>query len=99
MDDSQINRIIERAVRTAVEAQGTDYQLLEQRLEALVKLVEKHDGTLYGNGREGLTSIVDRIERIVTTAQDVLVKVMTTLTIAGAMGLIVLLVERGFLKP
>ncbi len=99
MDDKELTSVIERAVHAAVEAQSTTDQLLTQRLDALVKLVEKHDHTLYGNGKEGLTSIVDRIERAVETAQGIWNKLVGTLVVAGVIGLIILLVQANLLKP
>ena len=64
MDDKEIAAIIQKAVaeamKAAIEAQTINYSLLVQRMDALMKTVEKHDHTLYGNGKEGLTSIVDR---------------------------------------
>lgn len=92
MDDSRIEQIIKQAVQAGLTA-------AEEREEHYHKMVERHEHLLYGNGREGLTTIVDRLNRAVTTAEGITSKVIATLVVAGVLGVLVLIVERGFFKP
>src|SRR5512133_861399 len=98
MDDAQILKIIEQAAQAAAQAHNDSEKVLAQQINTLVKRVEKHDETLYGNGHEGLTSIVERLERTVSAAADVWNKVVTALVIGLVIGLIILVVQAGLLR-
>jgi hypothetical protein len=52
----------------------------------------------YGNGKEGLVTIVDRLERAIESAQGVGQALVTALIIAFVIGLIILVVQAGLLR-
>jgi hypothetical protein len=43
----------------------TSVKLIEQRQEGLIKRIDKHDSTLYGNGKTGVCERLGVVERIV----------------------------------
>lgn len=92
MEDRDIEKLIQRTV-----AAGREYSQAEH--ERISKMVDKMHDTLYGNGREGLTTTVDRLERAVEGAQDVWKKVVATLVTTIVIGTIILIVQANLLKP
>lgn len=90
MTDEEVQQVI-KAVRSAVDE-------IHECDEHITSLVKKHEHLLYGNGKEGLVTIVDRLERAIEGAQDVGRALVSALVIAFVIGLIVLVVQAGLLK-
>lgn len=65
-----------------------------QQKEILEKL-GKHNDTLYGNGKEGLTTTVSRLDHWAKSVQDTLQDILKWALIAGVGGGITLLLALG----
>jgi hypothetical protein len=91
MDADEIDRIITQAVHEALEAR-------DERDRHYRTLVDKHEHLLYGNGRAGLTTIVDRLERAVSEIQNLNRKVIETVVVSAAVGVLVMIVRYGLIK-
>jgi N-acetylmuramic acid 6-phosphate (MurNAc-6-P) etherase len=63
MTEEEVQQVI-KAVRAAVDE-------IHDCDEHITDLVDKHEHLLYGNGKEGLVTIVDRLERAIESAQGV----------------------------
>ena len=74
MADTQDIKELETALRVILTEvlPLDDLKVIAEQNKHLLELVEHHNLTLYGNGKEGLTTTVSRIDRWVTSVQNVL---------------------------
>lgn len=74
-----------------------------EHLHKIDTMLEKHGSTLYGNGKPGLITVVDRLDRWVSQAQDTLMSILKWALLAIIGGLItfviVLASQHGLIKP
>lgn len=64
-----------------------------ERFEQLQKATDKLHDTIYGNGKEGLVSVVNRHERLLVGASNLVLAIVTPLLIALIIGIIVIVVR------
>jgi hypothetical protein len=78
---------------------NTSLELILQQQGQILKLVEKHEHVLYGNGKEGLITIMSKVEKYVNDNQATGRKVIEYLLLGVVGGLIVLFVQHGVKIP
>lgn len=85
-----IREIITEAIKDAIPVSD---------IKTIAKLVEKHDATLYGNGKPGLVTIISDHDKFITSVRGTLEAAVRVLFIALAISLTVLAVQHGLLQP
>lgn len=82
------------------------YEVLEEKfgdsIDEICKKLDKYESTLYGNGKEGLTTTVSRLDRWATSVQKTINDVVTWVLIAVLGGstalLLILSANHGLIK-
>lgn len=78
-----------------------ELRVIAEQQKLMLELVNKHNTTLYGNGKEGLTSTVSRIDRWVSNAQKIVDNIVWALVALGGGGIayaLILAVQHGLIK-
>lgn len=97
--DDQIKSIIEQTTSAAVNAAVNAVVNAERERDARVdEQLEKHEHLLYGNGKEGLITKIDRIEQLVKPVSSIGWRILEVLTISIVLGAIILIVQNGLLR-
>lgn len=90
--DDQIKAMIEQTAIAVMSRQEAQHERIEEQLQ-------KHEHLLYGNGREGIVTKLDRIERAVTQWTSMERKAIEFFFIALVVGGVILLVQANLLIP